>query len=183
MGALLVVVEQLLHWWKKYFPAFWATTSAITRPFSAQLHYCGMKEPPSPQLWPPVPFHSSAFLTSQSFQSPGKWISSLASFPSPLPLLLCASCSVLGNFEEQVYIRNTAQSIKEGVFLEHITRKKKKLVSRRINSYFTCVPSSKHFLLTVRTGFTVKQQFTSLGFPSRFCGVLEGLIRSTKIHY
>lgn len=88
---------------------------------------------------------------------------------------------VLENSEEQVYIRNTAQRIKEGVLREHIT--KKILVPRRINSHFTYVPCSKHFLLTIRTGFTAKQQFTSLGFPSRFSAVLEGLIRSTKIHY
>lgn len=128
-----------------------------------------------------LPFTQPAFLISQSFQSPGKWIFSLVSFPLSCHSYCVPAVPVLEIFEEQVHVRNTAQSIKEGVFQEHIT--KKKLVLRRIDSYFTYVPSSKHFLLTIRTGFTAKQQFTSLGFPSRFCAVLEGLIRSTKIHY
>lgn len=81
-----------------FLAALCPTTSAITRPFSAQLHHCGMKEPPSPQLWSPAPFHSTRFLTSQSFQSPGKWIFSLAFFPSSLPLLVCASCSCTWKF-------------------------------------------------------------------------------------
>lgn len=38
------------------------------------------------------------------------------------------------------------------------------------------------FFLTTRTGFTVKQ-FTAFSFPRRFCAVLEGWIRNTKMCY
>lgn len=45
-----------------------------------------------------LPFTQPSFFTSQSFKSPGKWIFSLASSPSPLPFLVHASCSCTWKF-------------------------------------------------------------------------------------
>lgn len=172
-----------LHWWKKYFPCCFLPHDI-----------CYRKAPlcTASPLWKSLfhhsyghqlPFTQPSFLTSQSFKSPGKWIFSLASSPSPLPFLVHASCSCTWKFWRASLYKKYSSKNKGRCFPGAYNKKKKILVPRRINSHFTYVPCSKHFLLTIRTGFTAKQQFTSLGFPSRFSAVLEGLIRSTKIHY
>lgn len=86
-GALLAMVEEPLKLAlvKEVFSSllFFPTTSAITRLLSAQLHHHGMKEPPSPQLWPPAPFHSTTFSLLDLFRSQGNGFSllPLLSFP------------------------------------------------------------------------------------------------------
>lgn len=82
MFSLLLFAPHLLSWGP-------SLHSFTTVGWVSLLHHsCGHQ----------LPFTRPAFLTSQSLQSTGKWIFSLTSFPSPLPLLLCASCSCTWKF-------------------------------------------------------------------------------------
>ena len=115
--------------------AFSPTTSAVTRPLSAQLHCRGMKKPPSPQLRPPAPFHSTTFSLLHLIRSQENGFSLL-----PLFCLPFHSYCMLAVRRASLYKKTPAQSTKEGVFQE--TRTKNSGSSRMINSHFTYATSS-----------------------------------------
>jgi len=85
-------------------------------------------------------------------------------------------------FEEQVYIKKPQLKVRRKVFSRKLEQK-----IQGVQGWLTAISHMQllrnSFLLTIRTGFTVKQQLTSWSFPGRFCAVLEGLIRNTNTHH
>lgn len=134
MGALLAVVEELLKFAlvKEVFSLLlfapghlltWGPTlhSFTTVAWKSLHHSCGHQ----------LPFTQPAFLISQSFQRPGKWIFSLASFPSLLPLLLCASCSCTWNFWRASLYKKYSSKYKRRCFPGAYNNNKKNVGSKK----------------------------------------------------